>query len=337
MKINYNDIFLIIPTIRNLSFLKFWKNQFKEINAIIVEDSLTKKINTPEKYFKKIFHYCWGDIDKELDKDSWIISRKNAGIRIYGFLKAYQMEADIIITLDDDCYPIKGQNFLEQHIKNLSLKAPNNNWFSTFPHKNFYFTRGFPYKNREKNEVVISHGLWTNKLDLDAKTEIKIKNLNEPILSENYLQFIPKNYFFPMCSMNLAFKAKIASIIFFPMMGYDNQGKKWPFDRYDDIWAGIFTKKVLDHLGYSVVNGIPFIEHKKASNIKVNLEKEKSGMRINEHLYQEVEKVKLTKKDLIGAYLELFEKIDFSSQVFQPREYFVKLKEAVKIWTGFFK
>lgn len=331
-----NKIFLVIPTIRDLDFLEFWGIEFKKIYGVIVEDSPVKKIKTPVKYFKKVYHYAWEDIDNELKDNSWIIPRKNAGIRIYGFLKAYQMGADIIVTLDDDCYPIKNQNFLNQHIRNLNLKAPIDNWFSTYPHKRIHFTRGFPYKIRNKSEVVLSHGLWTNKLDLDAKTEIKIKNLNEPILSENYRQFIPKDFFFPLCSMNFAFKAEITPILFFPMMGYDKDGNKWSFDRYDDIWAGIFAKKVLDHLNLSVVNGIPFIDHRKASNVKLNLKKERLGMIINEYLYKEVLKVKLTKKDLKEAYLELFDKIDFSAKVFQPKDYFVKLKKAVRIWIDLF-
>lgn len=331
-----NKIFIIIPTIRNLEFLRYWKDEFKDCFGIIIEDNYKKSISLPKNSFKKIYYFNWQNIDSDLGKNSWIISRKNAGIRIYGFLKAYQLGAEVIITLDDDCYPIENQNFVNQHLFNLSLKAPADNWFSTYPHKKFNFTRGYPYHVRNKKEVVVSHGLWTNKLDLDAKTEIKLKNLNEPILSKNYLQFIPKDFFFPLCSMNFAFKAKITPILFFPMMGYDKDGNKWPFDRYDDIWAGIFAKKVLDHLNLSVVNGIPFIDHRKASDVRLNLEKEKLGMIINEYLYKQVAKIKLTKKDLKEAYLELFDKIDFSAKVFQQKDYFVKLKEAVRIWIDLF-
>ena len=100
------DVFIVIPTIRNLDFLESWRDEFKDCIGIIVEDHHSKEIMTPQKYFEKVFNYSWEDIDKELGEDSWIISRKNSGIRCYGFLKAWQMGAEVIITLDDDCYQI---------------------------------------------------------------------------------------------------------------------------------------------------------------------------------------------------------------------------------------
>jgi hypothetical protein len=82
--------------------------------------------------------------------------------------------------------------------------------------------------------------------------------------------------------------------MFFPMMGNDPQGNHWGFDRYDDIWAGIFSKKIMDHLGWSVVNGWPLVEHRKASMANVNVTKELSGMRMNEQLWQRVDGLRLS-------------------------------------------
>lgn len=321
---------IVIPTIRNLDFLKSWGNEFQDCIGIIVEDHRNKETTTPKKYFKEIYHYCWQDIDEELGDNAWIISRKNAGIRSYGFLKAYQLGCDVTVTLDDDCYPIKNQDFLQSHLENLSLLAPVD-WFPTYPHRKYYYTRGFPYSVRGKKETVISHGLWSNIIDLDAKTHLKHPKLHMPVLDPNLVEFIPKDYFFPMCSMNLAFKTKITPIMYFPPMGYDNKGNHWGYDRFDDIWAGIFAKKIIDHLGYAVLNGSPFVNHKKASNPFENLKKETRGIEINESLYQRVKKIKLTANNLKDSYLELIEKIKF------PKEkYFVYLKKAVKIWISYF-
>ena len=44
---------LVIPTIRNLDFLKSWKDEFGDCIGIIVEDHPQKEIKTPNKYFKK--------------------------------------------------------------------------------------------------------------------------------------------------------------------------------------------------------------------------------------------------------------------------------------------
>ncbi|MCR4313002.1 MAG: hypothetical protein NUV58_02040 [Candidatus Roizmanbacteria bacterium] len=324
-------IAVVIPTIRDLDFLKDWGEEFKECIGIVVEDRQKKQISTPRKYFRKLYHYSWEDIDQELGDKSWIISRKNAGIRNYGFLKAYQLGADVTITIDDDCYPIKNQKFLRSHLENLSLLAPTD-WFPTYPHRKYYPTRGFPYSVRNKKEVVVSHGLWSNILDLDAKTHLQYPDLHMEVLNQNLMEFIPTEYFFPMCSMNLAFKTKITPIMYFPPMGYDEKGNRWGYDRFDDIWAGIFAKKIIDHLGYAVVNGSPFVEHKKASNVNENFKKEANGIKTNETLYKKVKNVELTSNNIKKSHIELIDKIKLPNE-----SYFRKLKKSIKIWAELLK
>ena len=115
------------------------------------------------------------------------------------------------------------------------------------------------------------------------------------------------------------------------MMGVDPKGKSWGYDRYDDIWAGIFSKKIMDHLNLGVVNGSPFIDHKKASIIRHNRTKEMNGMKINEILWRCVQKVKLTGRTPKSCYIELAKKTNF------PKEsYFKKLREAMIIWANLF-
>ena len=320
---------IVIPTIRNLDFLESWQDEFRDCLGVIVEDHQKKEVKTPNKFFKQVYHYSWQDIDKELGKNSWIIPRKNAGIRSYGFLKAFQKGVDIIITLDDDCYPVKNQDFVNQHLENLSYWAPVD-WFPTYPHRKYFYTRGVPYAVRNKKEVVISHGLWKGVVDFDAPTQLLNMDLNIPT-SFPFVEFIPENYFYPMCSMNLAFKSKITPIMYFPPMGYDNKGNNWGYDRFDDIWAGIFSKKILDHLGYAVVNGAPFVEHRKASDVFKNLQKEASGIKTNEILYKEVQKLELKSKTVLDCYHELAEKVNFPNET-----YFNKLIDAMNTWYRLF-
>jgi len=351
------EVAVVIPTIRNLSFLREWRDEFKDCLGVIVEDHAKKEIETPKKYFQKVCHYTWKDIDKSLGKNSWIISRKNAGIRSFGFLKAWELKADIIITLDDDCYPVaptqsgrrsaeanfhlRGRsprneperrrtvNFVQQHLENLFLYAPTD-WQPTYPHRRYFYTRGIPYSIRNKKEVVISHGLWSGVLDFDAPTQLLHNHLQVP---ENFdfIEFIPQSYFFPMCSMNLAFKTKITPLMYFPLMCYDPEEKHLGYDRFDDIWAGLFAKKILDHLGLSIVNGSPFVEHRKASDPFKNLQKEAKGIEANERLYKEIAKVRLSSKNTRDCYIELAEKVHFPKE-----DYFDYLKKAMKIWANLF-
>ena len=329
MKKETSKVFLVIPTIRNLDFLRAWGNAFSTCHLIIVEDRPDKLVKTPGLKTASVSHFSHKDIDRDLGKSSWIISRKNAGIRSYGFWRAYQAGADVIITLDDDCYPAEN-NFIEKHLSNLSFQAPEG-WFATYPDPKWMYTRGFPYNIREKFPVVISHGLWSGTLDLDARIEQK---LERPLNKKPYppIRFIiPFDYFYPMSSMNLAFRREITPLMFFPMMGRRPGGKSWGYNRFDDIWAGIFSKKIMDHLGLAVVSGSPFVEHKKASKTKANAKKEFSGTGINEILWKETVKVKLTKKTPKECYVELAQKVDFPKN-----KYFEELRRAMPVWANLF-
>lgn len=316
--------YLVLPTIRDLDFLKAWQDEFADCHLIVVEDHPKREIKIPNKNFLSIKHFCWSEINRDLGRNAWIVSRENAGIRCYGFWKAYQEGAEVIITIDDDCYPV-GKGFVKSHLENLSLKAPQG-WFPTFPHAQFLYTRGIPYKIRDKYPVVLSHGLWSGAIDLDGRTELEIGRVNLYPFNHPLRVFIPLGYFFPMCTMNLAFKREITPLMYFPLMG-----QNWLHDRFDDIWAGIFVKKILDHLGLAVVSGSPLVDHRKASDPAANFQREKRGMKTNEILWKKVQQVQLTKKTPKDCYLELTKKIKF------PKEkYFAKLKEAMMIWASLF-
>lgn len=322
------NIFLVIPTIRSLDFLHEWSGLLRACHLIIIEDHENKQTSVPDKQFQSTHHFTWKDIQRDFGKDEWIFSRQNAGIRSYGFWKAYQLGADIIITLDDDCYPVD-KDFVAQHVENLTSFAPDG-WFPTFPHPDYLYTRGFPYNNRGKRRVVISHGLWSNKMDMDAKTQLSIGEVNIPAYPL-MRQFVPSGAYFPMSSMNLAFTRDIAPLMYFPLMGKGPDGVPWGYDRFDDIWAGIFMKKIADHLGYSVVSGSPFVEHKKASDAKANLVKEQAGIEVNESLWRLVDAVRLTKKTPVDCYKELAEKLQFPKG-----KYFTNLRRGMITWSNLF-
>lgn len=325
-----DDTYIIVPTIRNLSFLDSWKDEFKNCTGIILEDHKDKEIDTPKKFFKKVYHYTWSDIDKDLGKKSWIIPRKSSAIRSYGFLKAYQMGAKTLITLDDDCYPYY-KNFVKEHVSNLNMKVPRR-WFPTYPYPPFWFTRGFPYSNnREDIPVVVSHGLWTKNLDLDAPTHLFHLN-SEANHNLDFKFYIPRNYYFPLCIMNVAFKREVTPLFYLLLMGYNSRMEYHGFERFDDIWAGILIKKVLDHLNLAVISGSPAVTHNKASNAFDNLQKEARGIKYNEFFWQLVDEVELKSSSLTLAYKELVTKIKFPKE-----DYFDNLRKAVFEWLELFE
>lgn len=323
------NTYLVIPTIRDLNFLNEWGNAFINCHLIVVEDNNQISIKINNKQFISIDHFCRNDIDNDFGKNGWIISRHNAGIRSYGFWKAYEKGANVIITLDDDCYPTEDE-LVEGHLENLNFRSPKD-WINTYPDPKWMFTRGVPYNYRNKIKVSVSHGLWSGALDLDGVTEVKLKKLLDESKYPSLRHIIPFNYYYPMCSMNLAFSREVTPLMFFPMMGEGPDGKEWPYNRFDDIWAGIFSKKIMDHLNLGVINGSPMVYHKKASKPKENQIKEMSGLRVNETLWKTVDKVKLTKNTPKDCYLELARKVEFPKNI-----YFQKLKKAMIIWANLF-
>lgn len=311
---------IVVPTIREKlisSFLQAWKHAFSDQLVIVVEDN-------PERTFDVSLpgaqHYCWADIDEELGRDSWIIPRRTDCVRSYGYYKACSAGVDLIVTLDDDCYPL-GDRFVERHYEKLLQPGDEDAWVST---GQGLLPRGMPYQARQRPfECVINHGLWSKVPDFDAVTQL----LNERLCREfNPIeQVIPRGKFFPMCGMNLAFKPKIAPAMYFLLMGKD-----WPFDRFGDIWCGIFSKKICDYLGFAVRSGEPRIEHQRASNVWTNLRKEMPGYEVNEELWRAVDSVVLTKDTVRDAYKELARKLPMAG------EYWERLRRAMTIWAELF-
>jgi hypothetical protein len=97
--------------------------------------------------------FSWAEIDAMLPDPS-IISRQDSAIRSFGFWRAWATGAEIIFTLDDDCFPA-GDDFVAMHRDNL-FRTPV--WQSSVPGLQ---VRGLPYRNTgHLRDVQVSMGLW---------------------------------------------------------------------------------------------------------------------------------------------------------------------------------
>lgn len=329
---------IVVPTIREDSitrFLKEWEMEFlsyPNLILFIVEDNPQKSFTLEASDKIKISHFSWADIDSDLGDKSWIIPRRTDCIRSYGYYKAYQEGVDILITLDDDCYPTEKEPYLiKTYISNLSLKV-STEWFNTinarFDGHNGFYPRGFPYEDRGK-EVVLSHGLWDHIPDFDGHTQlanpdIRVKNIRTEA------SVVPRHILYPMCGMNVAVKREVIPIFYFLLMGKTVDDQKHGMDRFGDIWAGLFSKKIIDHLDKAVVSGQPFIHHDRASHPHKNIELEKDALSVNDDLYDVVKNITLTSNTYKDCYIELAEKI------YHDHPYFKSLKQAMVCWISLF-
>lgn len=313
---------IVIPTIRQESISKFltaWGDEFDGHTVIVVEDN-------PEPSFdlarRGTLHFSWQDIDGELGDRSWIIPRRTDCVRSYGYYKASQQAGiDMIVTLDDDCYP-GTPDFLHTHFERLTAPAITRPWVSTGRGP---LPRGIPYHSIERElPCVINHGLWTKVPDFDAITQLANLRFNQTYEPVN--QAIPVGCYFPMCGMNLAWKPEVTPAMYFLLMGQ----RGWPFDRFGDIWCGLFVKKICDHLGVGVTSGNPLIEHQRASLVWTNLRKELPGYEVNETLWRHVDSVSLTQDTFRSCYSELAGKLPLKG------DYWDRLRQAMLLWTELF-
>lgn len=335
---------VIIPTIREDSIKKFiteWENEltqaqkFFDLKVYIVEDNPKKNFKLNVKYVDYL-HVSWFDIQQKLGKDAWIISRRSDVVRSFGYLLAYWDKCDYFITLDDDCYPYldseHSKNFIGKHIDNLTkVTLEENRWFNTILDLK---PRGLPYENIYSNityeNVVVNHGLWVNVPDFDAVTSFGLER-SDGFFNHVKNSVVPISQFFPMCGMNLSWKRSITPLMYFLLMGQDGQGNNYEFDRFGDIWCGLFCKKILDNFDLRIKSGDPVIFHSRASSKYTNLIKEAKGIGINEFLWKDVENITLSKSSTIKkAYKELTEQLPNYSK------YWVDLQNAMKIWIELF-
>jgi hypothetical protein len=312
---------VVIPNhLPHLDFLKEW-DELKGVEIIVVQD-IGGKPKKPEGF--NITIYDHEDIENDLGKDSWIIPTQSSACRSYGYYKAWQRNPDYIFTLDNDCYN-DGSEWLEGHIK--ALETPSTLGWVNSADGPWY--RGVPYMIRDKAETLVNHGLWSNIPDLDAATSLHMPNYRR--LPEKDSRVVPIHNYMGFCGMNLSWKPELT-----PAMYFGIYGPTYGFDQYDDIFAGVLVKKIIDHLGYAMRTGTPSVEHRKQSNVYANIKKQAPGLLMNEHFWSVVDNITLKEKTIVGAYKELITKLpdtlegDFDG-------WFNKFKQASLIWISLYE
>ena len=324
---------VVVPTIREdcaQRFLAEWADDLAAARVILVEDN-------PEPTFTLTGaeHYSWVDIGRDLGKQAEIIPRRTSAVRSWGLRKAWQGGADIIWTLDDDCYPEDGRRgaYLAaiEDVLSGDAYAPSDAWWNTIDGSGLH-PRGYPYGVREAmRPVMVHHGLWSNVPDLDGVTQLANPDFRLPPAQAS--QYVPSGALFPMCVMNLAWRAEMTPAMYMLLMGQCACGDPWGFDRFDDIWAGMFEKRICDHLGYAVSSGAPSVRHSRASDPAVNARLEAGGMAAHEDLWPYVNGIRLTASTVAGCYQEIAEAV----ASYGSGPYWKRLGEAMDVWAGLFE
>lgn len=301
-------IAVVVPTNRPemcREFLAAWEPVLRghadQADVIVMEDAPSRTM--PIAAGGWLTHYAHDDVARELAGDAWIIPQRSSACRSFGTLKAIELGADIIWHLDDDTRPEPGVPYLWRLERILGGTAPDPRWFNTLGHVRSrlgdLYPRGYPYGIRGSRwPVMAHHGLWSNVPDFDGRTQLTMPDYR--LWPSYQTDIVPAGAFFPMCGMNLAFRREAAPLFYMGLQGGD-----WPYDRFDDMWAGLFAKKIADHLGWAVSSGAPSVRHDRASDAARNAEIEAPGIEVHEQLWPWVAGLQLGGKTVLDCYDEL--------------------------------
>ena len=303
------------------NFRKNWQKELSDIaNLLIVENNATHTFEPEEK---NITHLSWYDIDTDLGKNYWVIPRNSPALISYGCYKAVKTGAKHIIIIDEKAHPAD-KGFFKEHLKFLKNDEEENSWHDILSNVK---PKGVPFYNRQRKvPIMLNHGMWTENAILDAAVQLSITSETGEISINEGL--IPRGNYYSLSNINLAFNAEAAPLMYFLLMGTHND---FPFDGYGDVWCGIISKKIMDHLNWGCRSGHPFVINKQETNVWKSLKNDSNSLPVNESFWEKIDSIILTHDNAIGCYKQI---ADVIGKWGHP--YFQKLGKAMKIWSGLF-
>jgi hypothetical protein len=190
--------------------------------------------------------------------------------RNIGFLLALEQGCDVMISVDDDNYPLPETAFLTEHLvvgqrAEAESIASDDGWFNICDlleiEPRTTYPRGFPYSRRhqdrkttttrEEGVVHVNAGLWLGHPDIDA-----VSCLYAPARSKAFKGksvFLGQDTWSPINTQNTAIVREAIAAYYFWRMGYPLMGM--PIDRDGDIFSGYCVQACARHLGYRVPIG----------------------------------------------------------------------------------
>ena len=209
--------------------------------------------------------------------------------RNIGYLQAYASGSEIIISIDDDNYPLPDEDFLGGHAQALlsPAAAPEvshpSHFFNICSLLNFDiaapapYPRGHPYFARhlsatptftEKSslEVMINAGLWLKDPDVDAISWLVLPRRGTSFGGKSLL--LARDTWSAINSQNTGLRRDLLPAYYFIKMRYPLGGLD--IDRYGDIFQGYFIQAVAKHLGGTARFGTPVAEHRRNSHNYMN-------------------------------------------------------------------
>jgi hypothetical protein len=368
---------LVVTTISDGSFIDAYARALSEYEfADNISFYIIGDVNTPPQCEARAnraraegFRCYYYNVDRqkkflrpfpELERE---IPLRSDNRRNVGYLLAFQERNDVIISIDDDNFPLPGSPFFEEHasvgsVQKLPLAAGRNSWFNlcsllrTSDYKQNridVYPRGFPYKRRvldeshlltteESGTIGVNAGLWLGDPDIDAATRLVTRCEAE---SEKAVAcFLGPACRTPINSQNTALTWHAVPAYYFVLMGHSVNGLM--LDRFGDIFSGYFLQLCVQAVGQRIRLGAPLVRQlRNEHNLFKDLWHELAGMVFIEDMVSLLEEPLSAADSYDEAYLELAERlVEWSRKQngFLWNEeavaYFEKISSLMKCWTS---
>jgi hypothetical protein len=193
---------------------------------------------------------------------------KNKGVE-----EAMRRGADVVVVLDDDCFPFGESDLRGVLRRHCIMLAPAR--VERFRAVTEPISRGTPYKSRElRMPVAASMGFWVGVGDYDAPAQL-VRGAETPMDFKVAAIF---GDYFPLCGMNLAFRPRE----WLPWCKFID------VPRFDDIWMGWLWQREAYRRGYCFSLTGPIVRHSRQSNVWQNLRDEAKHLERNETLWADI-------------------------------------------------
>jgi len=333
---------IVTTSINPPTFLDSYINNFKkykvpvkDITFIVVGDK-----KTPHKLYRKEFDYnveYWSPYKQK----KWLskVYPKRRGIksimpensprrRNFGYLRAIELGSDYTIVIDDDNLPSMEHDWFKWHLysfkdKRFRVVSSANRIVNPMRLLRRYafitYSRGYPiseifsdtflpsYTENNNRKVMLNLGLWLDKPDVDAYTNIIYPDLITTNLLFHGFALDRDNYI-PINTQNTAFKKEI-SPIFWNL--YQEKLYDIPSDRYDDIWTGLFVNRLINKLNHTITFGQPCSIHKRnVHDFNKDLMVEFTGICMNSKMWEYIMNLDIQSKDYVDGYLEIADNLE---------------------------
>lgn len=209
------------------------------------------------------------------------IPYNNETRRNIGYLKALEDGCEILISIDDDNFPMEddlvGCHSITGKVWEKPVIAEETGFHNICEYLKIepnrqVFPRGFPFRLRGKENtnntvkptvnptIGVTAGLWLSDPDVDATTWLNGK-ISGKAYKGDPVYVLDQNTWSPVNTQNTSVVRDLIPAYLCIPMGWEVPGGT--IQRYGDIWGGYFLQALMKGTHYNVAFGSPIVDHRR--------------------------------------------------------------------------